>query len=426
MTSRIFIALLLILFSIPQSGQAANTRRIALVIGNGSYRAKPLANPVHDADDMAAALGRLGFKTTRLVDVDRRRMLEAIHSFGDRLRKAGGVGLFYYAGHAVQVNGRNYLLPIGLDIRSSSDVEFEAVDLSRILGKMNDAGTDVNILILDACRDNPFSAELRSIRGGLAQVSAPRGTFIAFATAPGMTAADGSGRNGVFTGAILKHIRTPGLTIEQVMNKVRLDTAIATDKKQIPWTSSSMMGSFFFLPATEPVHTIPSQPEPPSHPADGKPEVIAATTKPDKPKRSSGKAIARKDSYIRYSNGTVVDTDMGLAWTQKPVGIMSWLKAQRRIRQINQQGLMGYHNWRLPNKGELLRLARFARKHRAFFSGDDWWHWSATRGGPLTAWRVKLGAVGAAFDDFDESAKKTDFEEPYAIRLVRSLPIENE
>src|ERR1041385_5180880 len=165
-----------------------SNRRIALVIGNGSYaNAPPLKNPTNDASDMADALARLGFAVTRGIDLNQRQMKAMIREFGQKL-KAGGQGLFYFAGHGVQLRGRNYLIPVDASIQSEADVEDQGVDANLIMGLMDEAGNALNVVILDACRNNPFSRSFRSVSNGLAQMDAPSGTLIAHATAPGSVA----------------------------------------------------------------------------------------------------------------------------------------------------------------------------------------------------------------------------------------------
>ena len=225
---------------------AAEGQKVALVIGNAAYKSAPLQNPANDARDMVKALENMGFEVLHEENASKRTMKDAVHQFGQRLKK-GGVGLFYFAGHGMQVDGRNYLIPVNADIRAESDIEFESVDASRILAKMEDAGNDMNLIILDSCRDNPFARSFRSSSRGLARMDAPHGSFIAYATAPGQTAADGTGRNGIFTESLLKHIATPNLKIEDVLKRVRVEVAEKTSRKQVPWQSSSLMGDFYFV-----------------------------------------------------------------------------------------------------------------------------------------------------------------------------------
>lgn len=226
---------------------SAAEQRVALVIGNSNYMTAPLKNPVNDATDIASALKKLGFKVTLKTNADLRAMKRAIRDLGKELKK-GGVGLFYYSGHGVQVKGRNYLIPIHATIESEGDVEFEAIDAGLVLAKMEDAGNSLNINILDACRDNPFTRSFRSMTKGLAIMEAPQGSILSFSTAPGDVASDGSGRNGLYTSMLLKHMTTPGLEIGRIFRKVRTDVMQTSNNKQIPWELSSLTGDFYFIP----------------------------------------------------------------------------------------------------------------------------------------------------------------------------------
>jgi Tfp pilus assembly protein PilF len=243
-----FIALILmIVLLLPLRSFSRSERRIALVIGNGAYKSAPLKNPVKDAIDIGDALTNLGFTVILKTNVKQRTMEETIREFGKQLR-SGGVGLFYFAGHGLQVKGRNYLLPINADIKSEADIKYEAVDAGRVLAQMEEAGNGLNIVILDACRDNPFARSYRSSERGLAKMDAPEGSILAYATAPGSVAADGTGRNGLYTSKLLKHIRTPGLPVEMFFKEVRRDVRNASGNKQMPWTESSLIGDFYFNP----------------------------------------------------------------------------------------------------------------------------------------------------------------------------------
>jgi hypothetical protein len=222
-------------------------RRVALVIGNAAYREGRLANPVNDAKAMAKALRAVGFTVAEKHDLDQRQMKIAIVAFGRQLRR-GGVGLFYFAGHGLQVEGHNYLVPLGADLRSEAHVDVEAVALKRVLAEIDGAGNRLNVVILDACRNNPFARSFRSPSRGLAFVDAPQGTLIAYATAPGSTAADGKGGQGTYTAALVKHLATPGLPVESVFKSVRRDVQRATGGTQVPWESSSLTGELYFLP----------------------------------------------------------------------------------------------------------------------------------------------------------------------------------
>lgn len=220
-------------------------KRAALVIGNGAYGTGRLRNPVNDARDMSRRLKEAGFDVILVKNGDLRMMEAGVDRLWSTLRK-GGVGVFYYAGHAMQVQGRNYLIPIGASIRTESDIRYEAVDVGRILGRMEDAGNGLNIVVLDACRNNPFARSFRSADRGLAIMDAPSGSLIAYSTSPGAIAEDGPGRNGTYTKHLLRHLLTPGLTIEDVLKRVRIDVSSETNGRQIPWESSSLTGYFYF------------------------------------------------------------------------------------------------------------------------------------------------------------------------------------
>ena len=244
MPIRIFLILFIFVLICPSSLIAATEQRIALVIGNSAYSSGPLKNPVNDATDMAAALQKLGFKVNMKKNANLETMEGAIEDFGNRLKR-GGVGLFYYAGHGVQVNGVNYLIPIGAKVNKESDVRYKAVDAGRILDEMANANNGMNIVLLDACRDNPFGKSLRSASRGLAIVNnSPTGTFISYSTSPGQVARDGEGRNSPYTAALLKHIGEPGLSINDVFIKVRQNVRKGTG--QTPWELSSLEGNFYF------------------------------------------------------------------------------------------------------------------------------------------------------------------------------------
>jgi hypothetical protein len=250
--------------------KAPPDRRIALVIGNGKYVKSPLRNPPNDAADIAASLKKLDFDVRRLINVGQREMEDAIRDFGQRLRR-GGIGIFYYAGHGVQVSGENYLIPVDAEIRRESDIKYEAVNVGRVLDEMYETGSGLNIVILDACRDNPFARSFRSSSRGLARMDAPKGTLIAYATAPGSVAADGQGRNGIYTKNLVRFIQVPGLSIEKVLKQVRVQVVRETGGKQIPWESSSLMGDFVFTKA------------PPAQTAKAAPAIPAAAAKTQEP-----------------------------------------------------------------------------------------------------------------------------------------------
>ncbi len=222
--------------------------RTALVIGNSNYDESPLRNPARDAKLIAESLRQRGFEVIELIDASHKEMRLAIVEFGDLLG-AGGIGLFYYAGHGMQVGGENYLIPIGAEITREAHVGVEGVNVNHVLARMEGARNPMNIVILDACRNNPFARSFRSNASGLAQMLAPTGTYIAYATAPGDVAADGDGANSLFTSALASAIELPGLSLEQTFKEVRRSVREMTNGQQVPWTSSSVVGDFHFRPA---------------------------------------------------------------------------------------------------------------------------------------------------------------------------------
>jgi hypothetical protein len=221
--------------------------RVALLIGNNAYPSAPLRNAVNDSRDLAAALRELGFRTILKENTTRTEMISALQEFGRALEGADAA-LFFYAGHAMQFKDRNYLIPIDAVMGSEDDVTFFSVEVAQVFDRMERARTRFNFVILDACRDNPFRDTFKVSASGLAQMSGPSGTLIAYATAPGMTAADGFGRNGVYTGHILQNIKVPDMPVEVLFRKVREGVERDTKRLQTPWELSSIKGDFVFNP----------------------------------------------------------------------------------------------------------------------------------------------------------------------------------
>jgi formylglycine-generating enzyme required for sulfatase activity len=233
---------------VPAMAQTAEIR-IALVIGNSDYASGPLPNPVNDAKLISDALTKLGFTVIVRLDADQVTMKRGIQDLGAHLNKAGpeAVGLFYYAGHGVQLNGRNYLIPTKANIEREGDVEMEAVSADWVLEQMRYAHNHLNIVVLDACRNNPFTRSMRSVNHGLAAMDAPSGILIAYSTGPGDVAADGNGRNSPYTQALAQLMRKNREPVEQVFKHVRVSVMNTTGGKQVPWELSSLTGDFYFL-----------------------------------------------------------------------------------------------------------------------------------------------------------------------------------
>ncbi len=228
---------------------------VALVIGNGSYPDAPLANPVNDASDVSAALTSIGFRVTSLLDADKEQMATGIAQFGEQLSRAKAA-VFFYAGHGVQVGGENWLLPIGrtasTQITEEGQVPHRAISAGEVLAKMEQAKVPMNLVILDACRNNPFKGAGRGKVQGLAELNAPVGSLVMYSTSAGKVAADGSGRNSPFTTAFLKHLLAPGLDVRLMVTDINATVGDLTGGVQVPWTSMSLRQGFTFVPVISP------------------------------------------------------------------------------------------------------------------------------------------------------------------------------
>ena len=219
--------------------------RVALVIGNGAYRTAPLRNPVNDAKDMAAKLRGLGFVVIERSNLGIRQIGSTLREFRSKLAP-GGVALVFYAGHGLQIRGENYLPAVDADIASEEDVPNQSLAIRQIMDVLSDAKTRLNLVFLDACRNNPYSRSFRSAGEGLSRVTAPSGTLISFATRPGSVAADGDGRNGLYTGALLQQMGNTGQPIEQVLKRVVTSVKATSRNRQEPWMEGSIEGEFCF------------------------------------------------------------------------------------------------------------------------------------------------------------------------------------
>jgi hypothetical protein len=363
----ISLSLFILLMSTPSYSVAE--RRIALVIGNGSYDFGHLKNSVNDANDIADSLKKLGFSVILKNDSGHKEMEIAIKELGKRLKK-DDVGLFFYAGHGVQIEGQNYLIPIGANIEEESDVKYRAVNLSRILEVMDSTGNRLNIIILDACRNNPYAKSFRSTSRGLAIVEkSPKDTLIAYSTSPNQVAIDGSGRNSPYTKALLDNMSIPGIPIEQVFKKVRNSLDKTTGGKQIPWYISSLGGDFYFnaeqtkkpkevSQITEDKRRLEVEgktiEEESSEYADKKKQLAKENRPKDLISIDSALFGHEPDRFITYSNGTVLDTRTNLMWAAKDnnAGI-TWQGAKEYCE--NYRG-GGYTDWRMPTQDELATL----------------------------------------------------------------------
>lgn len=385
MPKKMIIVLFVAIFFCASTALADTERRTALVIGNSAYSSSPLKNPINDANDLAANLKKLGFSVMLKTNASHKVMEDAIRDFGDQLKK-GGVGLFFYAGHGVQIGGRNYLLPVGANIQRETDVKFYAVDVEMVLAEMSNAGNNLNIVILDACRDNPFGKSFRSASRGLAIISeAPRGTFITYSTSPGKVAADGSGRNSPYTESMIRHMNQEGLQIEDVFKGVRKDLGRKTGGQQIPWELSSLEGEFYFKPEKGHQTAVKQETEALNDELQAErlkieeereklqkeKELLEQKKALDEERRKieeereklamakrlsvpTAKEIRRDGRFIAYSNGTVLDTNTNLMWAAHDNGTdINWANARSYCE--NYRG-GGYSDWRMPTQDELAGL----------------------------------------------------------------------
>ncbi|MFT5483972.1 MAG: putative caspase-like protein [Halieaceae bacterium] len=240
--------------------------RYALIIGNGDYDFSPLKNPANDARDMAKKLRKLRYKVTLATDQEAEQLRTTVVDFYKSIDETNAVSLFYYAGHAVQLGNSNYLIPVAAEINSEDDIRHIAYSMNDLLSSLRNSNSDQNIIILDACRNNPFMTTenkqgtrglawidlsenkgFSEFAGGLAPVEAPPGTLVAYATEPGNVADDGRGRNGTYTKALLRHIGKAE-TAEALFKKVRKDVLKQTRRQQTPWEHSSLVETFYFSP----------------------------------------------------------------------------------------------------------------------------------------------------------------------------------
>ena len=238
---------------------AAAGDRVALVIGNGRYASSPLVNPVNDAREMAQSLREMGFTVIERQDLTSKQIPATLREFRAGLAP-GGVALFFYAGHGLQIKGVNYLPAVDAEINSEDDVPMQSIDLNRVLDILGESKTRLNLLFLDACRNNPYARSMRSGASGLAKVDAPSGTLISFATRPGSTASDGAGGHGAYTEQLLTQMREPNVPVEQVLKRVGAGVKRATRGAQEPWMEGSIEGDFYFRGGATAVASGPVDP----------------------------------------------------------------------------------------------------------------------------------------------------------------------
>ena len=326
------LMLFLVLFCLLQEARAES--RIALVIGNGAYGANPLGDPPNDAQLIVDTLKSLDFEVIGYIDVNQKEMKRLIRDFARRLKsQSDAVGLFYYSGHGMQVEGRNYMIPVGANILDESDVSIEGVGVDEVLTRMQYAQNAMNFIILDACRDNPFEKRFKSGKKGLGRMDAPKGSLIAFAAEPHKVALQGRGKYSIFTEALTREIVKPGITVEKMFKNARIEVDEVTNGRQLPVTESRLLDDFYFRPSRVEDDLTPKV-----------------------------KEIARDDPFIAYSDGTVVDTSTGLTWAAKDNGRdVNWQEANEYCE--NYRG-GGPTDWRMPTLDELAGIYNKSKKNR--------------------------------------------------------------
>lgn len=318
-----FISVLFCLLVFPMANAQPRT---ALVIGNSNYKLMPLSNPANDATDIAAKLKTLGFQVFFATDQSKVGVKRLIREFGQSLKRNGGMGLFFYAGHGLQIEGENYLVPVDFNTQEAYEVTDQTVNIGLITGAMEAAGNPVNIIVLDACRDNPFPRKTRSASRGLARLDSGVSSsslgelLIAYSTGPGDVAKDGDGRNSPYTEYLLKYIGTPGLTIEQVFKKVKGGVKGSSRGQQLPWEMSSLINDYYFVPGevsavlNSPVITPRPQPvriQPAPQPV--RPRPVPKPETPSNLKKLTiftnpeGSTVTLLDSDIPYSRGVKLE-----------------------------------------------------------------------------------------------------------------------
>lgn len=389
--------------------QASQEQRLALLIGNSHYKyGGSLDNPVNDVRALKEALEGLGFTVMKYEDCSQRAMKRAMDNFGRQL-KGKDVGLFFYAGHGVQVDGHNYLLPVDAKLDSENDAEYDCVRADRVLAKMETAGSRTNIVILDACRDNPFERSWRrGTKGeGLAFMNAPSGSLIAYSTAPGKTALDGRGDNSPYTSALLQYLGTPNITVIQMFQRVRSTVERKSGYKQTPWESTSLRGDFYFIKQgggsnynaertrlereRREFEQAKAEFERKQREARERPvQVVSVPQKPaySSPASSSSNIINRDGVYVAYAKGVVTDTRTGLEWKAGPDRDMNWNEARSWVEGLKLEG----GGWRMPTMKELETLYTKGAGSKNItplinLRSNGWFVWSGDTKGPSYAWR---------------------------------------
>jgi len=412
------------IFSFVNLSLSAQERRTALVIGNSNYtHGGNLKNSVADVRAMKRALEDLGFTVLKYENCTQKTMKRAMDNFGIKL-KGQDVGLFFYSGHGVQVNGHNYLIPTNAKLHNENDTEYDCVRADRVLAKMESAGTKTSIVILDACRDNPFERSWRKgTKGiGLAFMNAPSGSLIAYSTAPGKTAFDGRGNNSPYTYALLQHIGTPNITVLEMFQGVRSTVMGRTEGKQTPWESTSLRGNFYFASKGEERDRLEQErrdierlrAEIERKRQEINRQKVETASLPQKPSNyrppSTSNVIKRDGIYVAYANGIVRDTSTGLEWKTGPDKDTTWHEAKSWVHNLNLDG----GGWKMPTTDELAGLYKKGAGERnmtPLLKTTGWWVWSGETKGSSHARYFNLYTLtsGRYWETRDASHNKRAF-----------------
>jgi hypothetical protein len=419
----VFAAVLLVfLRTVPAGAQ----EKYALVIGNGAYSSiTKLNNPVNDANDMKAALESLGFRVEGLLNANRVQMEEAVERFKNKLRGSKtSYGFLFYAGHGVQSNGENYLIPVDADIRSESYLRDRAVSVQAVLDELNAAGNGLNVVVLDACRDNPFSWKRSGSRGLQVVSNQPADSIIVYATGAGSTAADGEGRNGLFTSQLLKNLKTPGLEINEVFRLTGGEVARASEGRQRPAVYNQFYGTAYLSGTAQ-------APTPTVRPQSQEKVYTIGERGP-----AGGWIFYDKGSYTddwRYleaAPGDVVDSVVGWGLYGKTVGATETAVGSGRrntqlimaaLQQAGETGRAaqvsaafsagGFTDWFLPSRDEL-NLIYQNLKTKGLGNFGNLWYWSSSEGSSSVA-RVQ---------HFSDGRQNPGYKfDTYSVRAVRAF-----
>lgn len=415
----ILALLVSVCFSLPNLSYSAPEQRLALLIGNSSYtHGGSLANPVNDVRAMKTALEGLGFTVFKYENCPQKTMKRAMDEFGREL-KGKDVGLFFYAGHGVQVKGHNYLIPVDAKLDNENDAEYDCVRADRVLAKMESVGSRTNIVILDACRDNPFERSWhRGTEGvGLAFMNAPSGSLIAYSTAPGKTALDGQGKNSPYTSALLEHLNTPNITVIEMFQGVRSAVIARSESKQIPWESTSLRGNFYFSTRVgdnrfseeqarlerERREFEAAKAEFDRKQREAQREQVEVASRPQpthsRPSPSTSNVTDRDGVYVAYANGVVRDTSTGLEWKAGPDRDTDWNEARSWVQSLG-------GDWRMPTMDELERLYQKGKGDRnmtALLKTTGLRVWSVEERGSSGAWAFSFISGHSFWDTRDFS-----------------------